>query len=571
MLGRKVASYQDVGRKKDKKVGIFYWTWHEHQTHKTPQSVQKTLEKYPAAEYNINHPAWKDNRQCFWDEPLFGYYKNSDPYVLRKHAVLLANAGIDFIVFDCTNGTCLWKDAYEPLLEEFKRAREDGIKTPQIAFMLNLFPAEELTYPMLRGIYQDLYKPGRYRDLWFMLDGKPLIMAYPEYIPQEGSGEHDTKFLNELRGFFTFRPGQPLYKGGPKRKDHWGWLEIFPQNKYGVRSDGSCEMVTVGVAQNANDELICTYFNNRKTYGRSYTGRYGHKLLSEDSYLYGYNFQEQWDRAMDLDPDIIFITGWNEWIMGQFKEPWVKDPHSTQIAFVDQFDKEHSRDIEMDRDGYKDTYYLQMVSNIRRFKGAGQPVPPSPPKTIDIQGGFDQWEDVTTEFRNNKGTTLHRDYPGFKGYHYVNRTGRNDIVKAKVTHDKDMIYFYVETSKALSPSTDPNWMNLFIDTDRSKSTGWEGYDFAVNRLSPQEGKAGIEKHLQGFEWETVGQADIRIGERSLHIVVPKKILGLGQDFDIEFKWLDNMQKPDVMDFYENGDAAPTGRFNYRYNTFYGKF
>ncbi len=35
--------------------------------------------------------------------------------------------------------------------------------------------------------------------------------------------------------------------------------------------------------------------------------------------------------------------------------------------------------------------------------------------------------------------------------------------------------------------------------------------------------------------------------------------------DIEFKWNDRMQKPGgVMDFYQSGDTAPGGRFNYRY-------
>ena len=33
----------------------------------------------------------------------------------------------------------------------------------------------------------------------------------------------------------------------------------------------------------------------------------------------------------------------------------------------------------------------------------------------------------------------------------------------------------------------------------------------------------------------------------------------------DFKWADNLQRPgDVMDFYLSGDAAPAGRFFYRY-------
>ena len=42
-------------------------------------------------------------------------------------------------------------------------------------------------------------------------------------------------------------------------------------------------------------------------------------------------------------------------MMGKFPgEPWVLDKNSTQIGFVDQYDYEHSRDIEPDCDGYLD-------------------------------------------------------------------------------------------------------------------------------------------------------------------------------------------------------------------------
>ena len=57
MLGRRVASVEDVrGRKKDRKVGIFYWTWRESHAHLRPVDVVDVLEKYPAAEYRKDHP-----------------------------------------------------------------------------------------------------------------------------------------------------------------------------------------------------------------------------------------------------------------------------------------------------------------------------------------------------------------------------------------------------------------------------------------------------------------------------------------------------------------------------------
>ncbi|MGK0188056.1 MAG: hypothetical protein ACI9R3_003848, partial [Verrucomicrobiales bacterium] len=123
-----------------------------------------------------------------------------------------------------------------------------------------------------------------------------------------------------IRNFFTFRPPQPAYEGGPSSNDQWGWLENHPQNGYVQKSPGEYELVTVGVAQNWSEQSNgLSAMNGPQIHGRSYTEADGFSLLGPDSYLHGYNFQEQWDRALQIDPDIIFITGWNEWVMGRFK------------------------------------------------------------------------------------------------------------------------------------------------------------------------------------------------------------------------------------------------------------
>ena len=569
MLGRKVASVEDVGKKKDKQVGIFYWTWHEGHADLRPVDVVDVLSKYPAAEYRKDHPAWGERPfQPYWHEPFYGFYRDSDPYIIRHHAALLSAAGVDFLLFDCTNGALTWRSAYEPLFKGLREAKADGIKVPKVAFMLNFGP-QETTERMLRSLYQNVYKPGLYSDLWYMLDGKPMIMGYPDALPAEGTCEADTRILNEIREFFTFRPGQPGYGCGPWNNQQWGWLEVYPQHKYVTRPDGGCEMVTVGVGQNANKDRICTHFNDVKTFGRSYTGKYGHSLLTADSYTYGYNVQEQWERALDLDPDIVFVTGWNEWIMGQWHEPWLSDNDSTQLAMVDQYDREHSRDIEMDKDGYLDTYYLQLAHNIRRFKGASPRQAVSPAGIVDLKSGNRDWNTVTPVYRNPKGTTIHRDWDGFGDCHYVNTTGRNDIIEARVARDEENLYFRVKCAQPITPREGEGWMTLFLDTDRSKTTGWEGYDFVINRLPGKKNQASVEKYVPtveagSFTWETIGTATYRLSGDTLTIALPRALVGLDQRLDFEFKWSDNMQEPSVMDFYANGDTAPIGRFNYLY-------
>ena len=341
----------------------------------------------------------------------------------------------------------------------------------------------------------------------------------------------------------------------------WGWLEKFPQHKFGERADGSCEMMTVGVAQNCTADNLCTCFNTPHTFGRSYTHEYGEALLSDDSYKYGYNFSEQWERALDIDPDIVFITGWNEWIMGRWHEPWIKDPHSTQLAFVDQYSPEYSRDIEPDADCIRDNYYLQLCSFIRRYKGAGRRPAVSSPKTIT---SFDDFADVEPLYMNDKGTTIHRDCDGFGSTHYVNDSGRNDIIRAKVARDVDNFYFLVECTDDIAVPWEENAMTLLLNTDGDPKTGWNGFNYAVNRKAGDRYTA-IAEHYDGEKWIDCGVVKYCCEGRRMMLTLPRRFVGLREDPAVfSFKWTDNIPLDDIIYFYRDGDTAPMGRFAYLY-------
>jgi hypothetical protein len=562
-LGRKLRSWEEAGnRRKDKYVAMFYWSWHIYDM--APGSrvnnTTEILRAHPEAIKSFNDPAWGEPGRYYWEQPLFGYYKTTDPWVLRKHAELLADAGIDVIFFDCTNLTLTWKECYDVLMEVWTQAQKDGVNVPKIAFLLP-FGSPEYGGPQLRMLYEDIYKPGRYSNLWFMWKGKPCIMARPEDLT---SSPED----REIADFFTFRPGQPDYIDGPKRKDNWGWLEVYPQHGYAPRDSGGFEQVPVGVSQNTNlasGEHFCA-FNEPGTYGRSYSKKKGFDPRP-DGYLYGWNFQEQWDRAMEIDPEMVFVTGWNEYIAGRVADWPPNRPY--YMAFPDEFDWDHSRDIEPNK-GWGDrgdVYYMQLVDNVRRFKGMAAPEKPSPEATIKI-GKADGWSNILPYYKHYKGNTLPRNHKGYGGDYYVNNSGRNDIVGAKVARDLKNVYFYAETAGPLSPASDRNWMMLFLDTDRNKNTGWNGYDFVINRVSPKGKSAFVERNVGGrWEWEVAGKARFAVVGNRLELAVERQMLNLpGKDFDMEFKWNDNMQENgNIMDFYVNGDTAPGGRFNFVYS------
>lgn len=552
-LGRKLPDADRAGPKKAGKfVGLFYWTWHvDNQVRGEPVNVELATRRFPEAVNDYGHPIWQRMGTGYhWDEPLFGYYRATDPWVLRKHAEMLADAGIDVVIFDATNGSFTWKTAYEVLFPVFAEARARGVRAPQMAFMLPFGPFPH-SLTSVKQLYNDIYKPGRFRDLWFMWKGKPLIMAYPDNVPEP------------MKSFFTFRPGQPVYKTGPTRPDHWGWLEIFPQHGFVKLPGGGFEQATVGAAQNATDKLWPAAMNDKgEVYGRGYTVKAGPNH-SAAAIARGLNFQEQWNRALDLDPQFVFVTGWNEWIAGRHRK-W----QNTENAFPDQYNAEYSRDLEPMRGGFGDNYYHQLIANVRAFKGVAARPPVSEPATITVDGKFHDWAAVLPEYRDHRGDTGHRNHPGYGSrIVYTNTTGRHDIVMAKVARNAKQLYFYVRTQNPISPPKAPHWMMLLIDVDRNKATGWQGYEFAINRTPPAGGKAFLEWNGGDWKWQVNGQIPFKVTGNCLELAVPREYLGLPRDkpLDLEFKWVDNMQAGgDVMAFYQYGDAAPGGRFNYVY-------
>lgn len=543
------------GPKPDHTVGMFYWTWHyANGAHFEPRNVQKILEENPEAINRPEDPAWgPDGSAHWWNEPLLGFYDDRDPWVLRKHAEWLADAGVDAIFFDATNGELTWPEAYEVLFDVFEQARQDGVQVPKVVFMCAFGPVNNI----VMKLYNEVYAEGKHRDLWFMWDGKPLIMAYPDNVPEPA------------RSFFTFRPGQPLYDQGPKRADHWGWLEIYPQHGFGAQVNGRYEQATVGVAQNYSymrDFGDTAQFTWPGSFGRSYHA--GHDDATPNAVLYGMNYQEQWRRIVEMDPRLAFITGWNEWIAGKYPrdtEHWGGMP----VNFVDEFNDEKSRDVEPSKGKLKDHYYYQTVANIRRYKGARVAPGAGPRVPIQIDGQFDDWAAAGPEFRDHRGGMMTRDYKGFGSTHYADTSARNDIVRAKVERDDTFVYFYVETDKPLTPSTDPNWMYLLLHTSGQRVMGWEDYDFIVNRVPPVNGKAVLERNVNGrWEWQKAGDLPMAVSGNQLELAIPREVLGFAKDakIDLEFKWADNVQHPgDPLDFMVSGDAAPDARFRYSYS------
>lgn len=575
-LGRTLPTYEEAGEKNQEKfVGLFYWTWHYHHSQNRPaRNVTEMLSKDPGAVRDFDNPVWTDYGDGiphYWNEPLFGYYTNVDEYVVRKHAEMIADAGVDVIIFDCTNGTEVWEDGYETLFKIFEEARVEGVNVPQVAFMLP-FNAGEDPNTSLHNLYNNIYSKGRYKDLWFFWDGKPFIMADSAALDSEKTDE------KEILDFFTFRRNEPGYftDDNYMSEENWGWCSDYPQTKYGKTLFGGTEQMCVSVAQNAADGELVAMNSGGNVQGRSFThGDYsytyqkGEEIVTvdssvENSLLYGLNFQQQWDYAIECDPEFIFVTGWNEWLAGRWRE-W----QGTENAFPDQFSDEYSRDIEPAKGILKDHYYYQLVANVRRFKGMDKPsLTAKSGTTIDILGEDSQWDNITNSYNHYINSTRKRNADSWQGVHYESDTMRNDFKNVKVTYDTDNVYFRIETVDDITPYTDQAWMRLFIDTDSTgKVSSWEGFEYVINRENATESQVVIEKSKGGWSFEKTGVGEYVVNKNIMYLQIPLSALGLegSENVSFNFKLSDNMQTDgDILDFYQNGDVAPGGRFMFEF-------
>ncbi|MBQ9431870.1 MAG: hypothetical protein IJU44_10000 [Kiritimatiellae bacterium] len=568
-LGRALTPAPRPPRRKE--VGIFYWTWHEgNGVINPPRNNAELLAAKPSLAQHPEDPGWGVfGHRHHWDKPLFGYYQTTDKWVLRRHAQLLNAAGIDVAVFDATNGSFTWMDSTWALLETWSAMRRDGLRTPQFTYMLPFWHQPVQCVSLLQ-IYRDIYRPGKYRDLWHYWNGRPLVHANPIVIYQASLDpkrpEADRKDFDEILRFFTFRPLQAAYAVGPSAPNEWCWLEVFPQHGYVQKSGGGFEMCGAGVAQNhtwkgRDGRAGLAAMNDINVFGRAYMGpsaaelKPGERLRfapdrnprknEPNRFMWGDNFSQQMAWARKIDPDYLFITGWNEWTAGMFTE-WM----GTKTAFPDQYAPEFSRDLEPSAGILKDTFYCLLVEEVRRFKGA-RPQRRATEHPVFLDAVHD---------------TLPRDAVGYGNIRYTDRSGRNDIESCEVEHTDTDITFFVHCADAITPRTDPNWMRLFIALPGTTVTNrdWHGFKYAVNVTPPPDDRTAVLEDDQGHRFEV----PMRLDGKTLSVTIPRKTLGLqGRKIDLHFKWADNTiwdNADGMLDFYLHGDAAPDGRFLYRY-------
>ena len=621
-LGRNVAGPDLAGApRQNRTVGMFYYIWHDN---KVTRDNNRILKNFPEIAAHPEDPdVWAkygfDNAgrpRHHWGEPLFGYYRSDDEWVIRKHAQMLSDAGVDTIIFDTSNVDARKnKDLSKHYIQNavavcrvFSQIRDAGGRAPAFVFLTN--GGDGRSASVIQWLYDNIYSKNLYQSAWFRwpdyADGdkvKPLVL---------GADWEATPALNK---YFTIRYSWAFDSGArPKgtsgagtRQKTWPWTDEYPQRPSWGKNPSDLQSLSIAV-------------DNGPIYGgwgRSYRGGKSEYSTQNIAYpgvesKYGLFFGEQWDRVWTGNapwveperhfegvPPFLFITQWNEWSASRWDAgdhpfswiPTVPDRfvHQTLAAgdsyFVDEFNPEWSRDSEPDKSGTSDNYYNQVVDNVRRYQGVREVENASTPRDFGL-ADFSVWPQIGPEFRDDIGDVFSRiNQPGL-GFDqssdpknatvpivYDNRTGRNDITVARAAMGTNGdLTFWAQTAAPIVGPRDPNWMNLWIrDLNRARAN-WSGFSY---RIAPDK-KSEMRLYVyngDGLNWkwlDTGANVSTAVSGNQIVIRVKGADLGLmaGAPLDLGFKWADNCLgvQPDPTDFLVNGDCAPNARFAYHFRT-----
>lgn len=518
-LGRKTVDERSAPKsREDRYVGLFYFLWLGETGRHKPLNVSQIIANDPDAGNKPDSPVWGGiGTYHHWGEPFYGYYYSNDEWVVRHHMKLLIQADIDFLFFDTTNGPTYDHNA-KLVMRVLDEYRADGWKIPKVMFYTNTHSGQ-----VAQHIYETYYKANYCPETWFCYEGKPVIIAKEDECSEE------------VRSFFNIKRSQ--WPNEPDKIGGWPWMDFTRPQRVFVNDSGVPETISVSVAQHPQ-----LRFGDSVLYGeKNNCGRGFHNGLNDpdpDAYKHGYNFGEQFERAIDTDPPVVLVTGWNEWIAGR----WQGIPERP-IMFVDCANYEYSRDIEMMRGGYFDNYFMQLVNYVRRYKGISSIAQ----------------ADTETVYYNFSDGDFSREAEGY-GQLYVNKTQRNAITQICVSCDGAELQFRITTKKPISENRTGSWMKIYINTHESS-----GYNFVLNHNPTDNGITTLARIKEGLDGTDFTQAHYTVCDNELIVSVKLSDLDVSDNFTLWFKVADSTAPlQTIEDFYDKGDAAPLGRLNYVY-------
>jgi hypothetical protein len=229
--------------------------------------------------------------------PLLGEYKTDDRKIIRQHLRWLRRAGVDVIFYDVcriqpelTLFDLPKQKTLQLLVEELSHQEKEIRKLKLVLWMekWNSNPTPE----QYQFGFDYLRKNLAHRDFYYRLDDKPLVVTYlngpvPDHARVEQANER----------FFTIRHLSPDAKTP-------GWRYFGPA--------GGKECMTVNPGANGfMEEAFITKYVNKQSVDAKALRQRGKAAIEQRAD--GKYFENQLLKARQVNPKLIFISGWNDW------------------------------------------------------------------------------------------------------------------------------------------------------------------------------------------------------------------------------------------------------------------
>jgi len=239
--------------------------------------------------------------------PLLGYYQSDDPDILKQQLHWIRRAGVDLIVYDAfptgkRSLTDLSKDKTLQLLLHELNNQTNEIRKLKLCLWLEKYlsnpTVEEYNYA-LEYIRQNI---SNY-NFYFRYKGRPLLLVYL-------NGENRAIDEIELHNYyFEIRRVRPFYS------DVWSYIEDYPQ-----RLQKECISACPGFDAYLENAYIAKYVHKEEALNLEEVYKNAPRAERKD----GTYYERQLYWAKQANPDIIFISGWNDWQYSNQIEPAVE-------------------------------------------------------------------------------------------------------------------------------------------------------------------------------------------------------------------------------------------------------
>ena len=278
-----------------------------------------------------------------------GEYYSADEDVINQHADWLVEYGADFIVIDWTNNVDYVKGTFDGNLQYIESATDKLFEVyaermaqnkpcPKIVIASGIDTSDKAQAfvdgrikTKVEQIWNDYYGNEKYKDLIFEYEGKPLLMMYlatSACVAKDGEKIYkDDRFTIRFFTGFLGEQEKLLEKGTKVSKyGYWSWWERG-NNAYAVKENGNAECITISAAWVVHAPDHETSMTNPNAAWLPENGAVGREN--------GKTFREHWDMAIELNPDIVIIQSFNEWVN-----------ETLPGKAAEEFNSEYSNDIE---------------------------------------------------------------------------------------------------------------------------------------------------------------------------------------------------------------------------------